>query len=257
MKLSSPASDSKKAGVPMVVVSLLVALLVVPVIVHAHDETADKPSITVSGHGHIALAPDTAFVTLGMETVGKSVGEAQRQNRQAMNKVLERLRGLQIEQERIQTASFTVSPQYKPPPKRTADAPPAPPEIIGYIVSTNLTVEVRNLEKVGAVIEESLAAGANRFQALHWGLLDEQQAKLSALKQAAVKAREKASALSESLKVKLIRLMSATEDSHLVRPLPKLARSMMMEGGSEETPVSAGEIKIDAIVTLNYEVGQD
>jgi uncharacterized protein YggE len=248
MKLSSPAIDSKKARVPMVVVSLLVALLVVPVIVHAHDETADKPSITVSGHGHIALAPDTAFVTLG---------EAQRQNRQAMNKVVERLRGLQIDQERIQTASFTVSPQYKPPPKRTADAPPALPEIIAYIVSTNLTVEVRNLEKVGAVIEESLAAGANRFQALHWALLDEQQAKLNALKQAAVKAREKATALSESLKVKLIRLMSATEDSHLVRPLPKLARSMMMEGGSEETPIFAGEIKIDAIVTLNYEVVQD
>ena len=241
----------------MVVVSLLVALLVVPVIVHAHDETADKPSITVSGHGHIALAPDTAFVTLGMETVGKSVGEAQRQNRQAMNKVVERLRGLQIDQERIQTASFTVSPQYKPPPKRTADAPPALPEIIAYIVSTNLTVEVRNLEKVGAVIEESLAAGANRFQALHWALLDEQQAKLNALKQAAVKAREKATALSESLKVKLIRLMSATEESHLVRPLPKLARSMMMEGGREETPIFAGEIKIDAIVTLNYEVVQD
>jgi uncharacterized protein YggE len=174
-----------------------------------------------------------------------------------MNKVVERLRGLQIDQERIQTASFTVSPQYKPPPKRTADAPPALPEIIAYIVSTNLTVEVRNLEKVGAVIEESLAAGANRFQALHWALLDEQQAKLNALKQAAVKAREKATALSESLKVKLIRLMSATEDSHLVRPLPKLARSMMMEGGSEETPIFAGEIKIDAIVTLSYEVVQD
>lgn len=241
----------------MVVASVLMALLVVPVIVHAHDETAEKPSITVSGHGQIALAPDTAFVTLGMETVGKSVGEAQRQNRQVMNKVVERLRGLQIEQERIQTTSFTVSPQYKPPPKRTADAPSAPPEIIAYIVSNNLTVEVRNLEKVGAVIEESLSAGANRFQALHWALRDEQQAKLSALKQAAVKAREKATALSESLKVKLIRLMSATEDSHLVRPLPKVTRSMMMEGRGEETPVFAGEIQIEATVTLNYEVGQD
>ena len=45
----------------MVVVSLLTALLVVPVIVYAHDETAEKPSITVSGHGQIALAPDTAL----------------------------------------------------------------------------------------------------------------------------------------------------------------------------------------------------
>ncbi|MDF2460117.1 MAG: uncharacterized protein K0S79_2533 [Nitrospira sp.] len=241
----------------MVGAILLMALLVVPVIVHAHDESAEKPSMTITGHGQIALAPDTAFVTLGTETIGKSVAEAQRQNRQVMNKVVERLRGLQIEQERIQTASFTVSPQYKPPPKRSADSAPAPPEIIAYIVSNNLTVEVRNLEKVGAVIEESLAAGANHFQALHWALRDEQQAKLSALKQAAAKAHEKATALSEALKVKLIRLMSATEDSHLVRPLPKVARSMMMEGGSEETPVFAGEIKIEATVTLHYEVGQD
>ncbi len=241
----------------MVFASVLMALLVVPVVVYAHDETPEKPSITVTGHGQIELAPDTAFVTLGMETAGKSVGEAQRQNRQVMNKVVERLRGLQIEQERIQTASFTVSPQYRPPPKRTGDAPPAPPEIIGYVVSNNLTVEVRNLEKVGAVIEESLSAGANHFQALHWALRDEQQAKLSALKQAAVKAREKAAALGEALKVKLIRLMSATEESHVVRPMPKVARSMMMEGGSGETPVFSGEIKVEATVTLNYEVGQD
>ena len=241
----------------MVLASLLMALLVVPAFVHAHDETPEKPSLTVTGHGHIALAPDTAFVTLGMETTGKSVGEAQRQNRQVMNKVVERLRGLQIDQERIQTASFTVSPQYRPAPKRTADAPPVPPEIIGYVVSNNLTVEVRHLEKVGAVIEESLAAGANHFQSLHWALRDEQHAKLNALKQAAVKAREKAAALGEALGVKLIRLMTATEDSHVVRPMPKVARSMMMEGGNAETPVFSGEVRVEATVTLNYEVGQD
>jgi hypothetical protein len=241
----------------MVFGSLLIALLMVPAIVHAHDEPADKPSVTVTGHGQIALAPDTAFVTLGMETASKSVGEAQRRNRHVMNKVVERLRAMQIEPERIQTASFTVSPQYKPPPKPTTDAPPAAPEIAGYIVTNTLTIEVRNLEKVGAVIEESLAAGANHFQSLHWALRDEQQAKLSALKQAAVKAREKAAVLSEALKVTLIRLMSAKEDSHVVRPMPKAARNMMMEGSSAEAPVFSGEVRIDATVTLNYEVRQD
>jgi uncharacterized protein YggE len=125
-------------------------------------------------------------------------------------------------------------------------------------VSNSLTVEVRNLEKVGAVIEESLAAGANQFQALHWSLRDEQQAKLDALKQAAVKAREKAAALGEALKVKLIRLISATEESHVARPMPKVSRSMMtMDGGSGETPIFSGEIKVEATVALNYEVGQE
>ncbi|HEY7128351.1 MAG TPA: SIMPL domain-containing protein [Nitrospira sp.] len=236
---------------------LLLSLLIVPITVAAHDDALQKPALTVTGQGQIMLAPDTAFVTLGIETAGKTVAELQGQNRLIMNRVVERLRGLQIENERIQTASYSVSPQYKQPPKRTEGAA-GPPEIIGYIMSTSLTVEVRNLDKVGSVIEDSIAAGANQFQGLHWGVRDEQQAKLAALKQAAAKAREKASALSETLKVKLMRLLSAREESHVVRPVPKMARSLMaMEGGGAETPVFSGEIKVDATVILIYEIGQE
>ena len=241
----------------MVMVFLLMILLVAPITARSHDELSDKPAVTVTGHGQLSLAPDTAFVTLGIETTGKTVGDAHRQNRLVMNKVVERLRALPIEHERIQTASFTVSPRYKPLPKRS-EAPTEPPEIIGYVINNTVTIEVRSLDKVGPVIEESLAAGANQFQSLHWALRDEQQAKLAALKQAAAKAREKAVALSEALKVKLIRLLTASEDSHVVRPMPKVARSMMaMEGGGAETPVFAGEIRVDATVTLMYEVGPD
>jgi uncharacterized protein YggE len=241
----------------MVLLVFLMTLIILPIPVQAHDEVPAKPAVTVTGHGEMSLAPDTAFVTLGMETTGKTVAEAQRQNRMVMNKVAERLRALQIENERIQTASFTVSPQYKPPAKRS-EAPDGPPEIIGYIISNTMAVEVRSLDKVVPVIEESLAAGANQFQGLHWALRDEQVAKLTALKQAAVKAREKAAALSEALKVKLIRLLNATEESRVVGPMPKMARSMMpMEAGGGEVPVFAGEIKVEATVTLIYEVGQE
>jgi hypothetical protein len=241
----------------MLRLGFLVICLLLPVAAVAHDDPTNKPAVTVTGHGQMSLAPDTAYVTLGLETTGRTVADAQRQNRLVLNKVVERLRALPIENERIQTASFTVSPQYKPPPKRS-EAAAGPPEIIGYIVSTTMTVEVRNLDRVGSVIEESLAAGANQFQGLHWTLRDEQQAKLEALKQAASKAREKAAALSEALKVKLIRLLSATEESHVVRPVPKMARSMMaIEGSSGETAVFSGEIKVEATVILIFEIGQE
>jgi len=238
-------------------VLLLMAWLVVPLAALAHDDVPEKPAVTVTGHGQISLAPDTAFVILGMETTGKTVGEAQRQNRLVMNKVVERLRVLQIENERIQTASFSVSPQYRPQPKRS-DGPTGPPEIIGYIISSTMTVEIRDLNKVGPVIEESLAAGANQFQGLHWALRDEQQAKLAALKQAAAKAREKASALGEALKVRLIRVLKTTEEGHVVQPfVPKVSRSMMAMEGGGEAPVFSGEIKVEATVTLVYEIGQE
>ena len=232
-------------------------LLMVPAEVLAHDEAPATSSMTVVGQGQILRAPDTAFVTLGMETTGRTVADAERQNRLVMTKVVERLKALQIENERIQTASFTLSPQYKPPPKRS-DAQAGPPEIVGYLVSNTVTVEVRNLEKVGPVIEESLAAGANQFQGLQWAIRDEQQAKIAALKQAASKAQEKAAALSEALKVKLSRLLSATEESRIVRPVPRMARSMVaMEGGGGEVPVLSGEMKVEATVTLVYEVAQN
>ena len=246
-------------GEHRVAVVLLTVLLTLPIAAQAHDETGpEMPTLTVTGTGQLAIAPDTAFVTFGMETAGKSLAEAQRLNNQVMQRVTVRLGELQIEKERIQTSSFTVSPQYKPPPKGPTDAPPAPPEIIGYQVSNTVTVEVRNQEKVAMVIEESLAAGANHFQGLHWALRDEQTAKLSALKQAAAKAREKAAALSEALKVKLVRLMSANEGGHVIRPMPQASRSMMaMDTGGGEPPIFSGEMKVEATVTLIYEIGRE
>jgi uncharacterized protein len=245
-----------RGGTRMVVVALLMVLLAVPIAVQAHDETKPgQPTLTVTGTGQLTIAPDTAFVTFGMGTAGKSLAETQRQNNQVMSNVMERLRGLQIEKERIQTSSFTVSPQYKPQPKRPTDAPASPPEIIGYQVSNTITVEVRDLEKVAMVIEESLAAGANHFQGLHWALRDEQPAKLNALKQAATRAREKAAALSEALNVKLVRLVSANEEGHMVRPMSQSARSMDVSGSGPS--IFSGEMKLEATVTLIYEIGRE
>src|SRR5262245_6388012 len=236
--------------------SFVIALVSVPIAAWSADSTKPEiATVTVVATGSVTATPDTAFVTVGMDTVGKSLADAQRQNSAVIQKVLERLRELKIEKERIQTAAFTVSPQYKSPPKRPPDAPPAPPEIVGYTISNTMTVEVRDVEKVGVVIEEVLSAGANHFHGLRWALRDEQQARLNALKIAAGKAREKASALSEAVNVKLGRLMNVTEGSRVVAPMPRVGRAMAaMEGAGVEVPISSGEMKVEATVTLIYEI---
>jgi uncharacterized protein len=240
----------------MIVVAVLALLAVWTGVVQGHDELRpEPPTITVSATGSLAFAPDQVFVTFGMDTAARSLADAQRQNNAVMTRVMDRLRDQNIEKERIQTSSFTVSPQYKPPPKRSGDAPPAPPEIIGYLMSNTVMVDVRNPEKVGRVIEDVLAAGVNHFQGLHWALRDEQPARLNALKSAAAKAHEKAAALSETLSVKLVRVLSVNEGGHVVRPVPHMARSVMaMDTGGGEPPISPGEIKVEATVTLVYEI---
>jgi hypothetical protein len=238
----------------MGIVWLLVLLLGGPAVTQAHDETKpETPILTVSETGTMAHAPDTAFVMFGVDTSAKSLAEAQKRNSALISKVMDRLRDLQIDKERIQTSSFTVSPRYRPLPNRPTEALPTPPEIIGYIVSNMVTVEIRALDKVGTVIEEVLKAGANSFQGLHWGLRDEQPVRLSALKQAATKAREKAVVLSETLHVKLVRVLSINEGGQVVRPASPMAR-MAMEASAGEVPISPGELKIEATVTLVYEI---
>ncbi|WHZ28621.1 MAG: hypothetical protein OJF51_003419 [Nitrospira sp.] len=230
-------------------------LLGFPIAVQAHDETKpETPTLTVSETGTVTHAPDTAFVTFGLDSPGKVLAEAQRRNSVTMSHVMDRLRDLQIDKDLIQTSSFTVSPQYRPPPnKRSADTPPAPPEIIGYVVSNMVTVEIRTLDKVGTVIEEVLKAGANSFHGLHWGLRDEQSVHLSALKQAAAKAREKAVVLSEVLHMRLVRVLSVSEGGHMMRPAAPMAR-MATESGAAYVPISPGEMRVEASVTLVYEI---
>lgn len=241
------------------ILALWLMLLGLPSIALAHDDSKPAvPTLTVTGTGNLAIAPDMAYVTFGMQTVGKSLSEAQRQNSSVMQKVIDRLSELHIDKARIQTSSFTVSPQYKPPPKRNGDAPPVTPEIIGYMVSNTMTVELFNPEKVAAVIEQTLAAGANHFQGLQWALKDEQQAKLGAMKLAVAKAREKAATLGESLKLKLVRLISVNEGGQVVRPMAHQSRSMMaMDAGGSEPPIFGGELKVEATVTLVYEIAQN
>jgi uncharacterized protein YggE len=240
----------------MPLIAFAITFLALPIVAWSDDSTKpETPTLTVVATGSVSVPPDTAFVTLGMDTAGKSLAEAQRQNSAVMQKVLERFRELKIEKERIQTSAFTVSPQYKPLPKRPSDAPPAPPEIIGYTVSNTMTIEVREIEKVGGVIEEGLSAGANHFHGLRWALRDEQQARLSALKTAARKAREKAAALSEALNVKLGRVANVTEGSQIVHPAPRVGRAMAtMEMAGGEVPISSGEMRVEGTVTLVYEL---
>jgi len=247
----------EKTAMPLMsLISLVIVLITVPMAAWSADSIKpETPTLTVFATGSVTAPPDTAFVTLGMDSAGKSLLEAQRQNSAVIQKVLEHLKELKIEKERIQTSAFTVSPQYKPSPKRPSDAPPAPPEIIGYIISNTVTVEVREVEKVGAVIEETFSAGANHFHGLRWALRNEQQARLNALKIAAGEAREKATALSQAVNVKLGRLMNVTEGSRVIAPMPHVGRAMAaVEGAGGEVPISSGEMKVEATVTLIYEI---
>ena len=167
---------------------------------------------------------------------------------------------LGIPKERIQTTSFDVSPKYAPVQRRRPAEfeEPKPPRIIGYTARNTITVEIRDLDVVGRVVDQALKAGANRFAGVQWILRERHPVYLRALDTAAKHAREKARTLAKALDVSLVRLQTVQEGGVHVRP-PRRAYAksgmMMAEAADASVPMSPGEIHVEAQVTLVYEIG--
>jgi uncharacterized protein len=234
-------------------------LVLLPVHVWSGEDDQDRPRLTVSAEGKIEVPPDKAVLSFAVETVGEKLSEVQQDNQERLARVLEECRTLSIPPQFIQTTSLNVIPEYPPPPRRPSDGilEKSIPRIIGYRVVHHVTVEVRNLETVGKVVDRVLKVGANRFSGISWGVQNEQPLKLEVLKQASAKARAKAETLAEALHLKLIRLMNVLEGEIPLAPPEGRYRmaSMAMDAGGEAL-VPAGEISIRGSVTLVYEISQ-
>lgn len=226
----------------------------------AHDEPTDSPTMSVSARGSIQLAPDTAIVNLSVETAGESFEQVIGDNRERMRRVMSALENLGILEERIQTTSFEVTPRYASQPRRRPNEPirHEPPKILGYTARNGLKIEVRDLERLGTVVDRALKAGANRFNGIRWTLRDRHPVYLKALAQAAKKAKEKAHTLARSLGVRLVRLQTVQEGgAQALAPRRSFAKAnmLMSEAADSSMPVSPGELKVEAQVTLLYEIG--
>ncbi len=246
----------------LIVFGLLLAVLSIQDVNRAWGVEAqhNPPTLSVTGEGRVQLAPDKAIVNLSVETAGESLEEVQDENRKRMKRVMTRLEELGIKSERVQTSSLSVSPQYSPRPRRQTNQPVVPqiPKIIGYTVSHALAIEVLDLPLVGRVVDSALQAGANQFSHISWTLQDNRPARLSALKGAAQKAREKASALARALDVQLLQLLVVTEGGSTLVPQRSMRGRAMMSMAMDDVasvPVASGELTVRASVTLMYEIG--
>jgi len=244
----------------MRVIAIALMVLVSWSMVWAQEEPKNASTLNVSAKGSMQLAPDTAMVNFSVQTAGESFEQVVGENRERMKRVMAALMRLGIPDERIQTAAFDVTPRYAPRPRRRPNEPiqHEPPKILGYTARNGLKVEVRDLDIVGAVVDQALKAGANQFQGIQWTLRERHPVYLKALAQAAKKAKEKARTLALSLDVQLVELLTVQEGgSSVPTPRRSFAKSSMLMADAAESaavPMSPGEIKVEAQVSLLYKI---
>ncbi|MGP3695975.1 SIMPL domain-containing protein [Rhodobacter sp. NSM] len=208
---------------------------------------AETPRLTVTGEGTVAGRPDMATITLGVTSQGATAAEAMSANGENLARVLERLKTAGIEDRDLQTSGLSLNPNWTQNPDGAA------PQIDGYVASNMLTVRVRTLDRLGAVLDQAVQDGANTLHGVGFGLSDPEPAMDEARKRAVAKAQARARLLTEAAGVTLGPIMEIREGGDAGQPPMPMYREAAM---AAPVPVAEGEIETAAQVTLVYELKQ-
>lgn len=207
-------------------------------------------TIRVEGLGEAKVAPDEAFITLAMETLAPTAKAAAEDNARKMDKVIAALVQAGIPRKDIETSNYTVYPEYQPPVR-----PDEAAKLKGYRVSNMVEVHVRELARVGALLDTALGAGANRVDSVRFGLSKPETVQGEALRNAVERARQSAQVLASSLGVKLGPVLDASTVTQPQRPMPfERFEARAASAADVTTPIQPREQTVTATVTLVFAI---
>jgi uncharacterized protein YggE len=224
--------------------ALLVALAASACVAVAPNDGAPRraSTVTVAGSGTVSATPDQAEITTGVVTQAATAAQAMAANSQAMERLLQSLANLGIGPRDIQTTNISVSPQRRAPKEGQ------PPEITGYEVSNQVRVKVRDLARLGQVLDRQVSQGANLVYGIHFGLQEPAPLLDEARKRAMADARRRADLYAAAAGLKVGRVLSVQE-AGVAPPGPGPAPRIAM---SAAIPVAPGEQEIQASVTVTF-----
>ncbi|MFA6254500.1 MAG: SIMPL domain-containing protein [Patescibacteria group bacterium] len=222
--------------------------------VKKHDyigrESQQTYTIAIDGEGKITAIPDIAEISLGIQTDKVTVATAQKENTDKMNKIIAELKGMGIEAKDIQTTNYSIYPRY--------DWNNGKQTLLGYTVSQSVTVKIRNLDKIGDIVDKAGSLGANQVSSLSFTIDEPEVIKQQAREKALLNAKEKAEALAKVAGVKLGKLVSFTESSNPVYPVYRDYAMKSLDAGIEESApaptVEPGSQDVIINVMVTYEV---
>ena len=220
------------------------------------QEIEAKNTITVSETGEIYAKPDLVLTTFSVVNEAKTVAEAMSENTKKMNAIIDFVKSQAVEDKDLKTISFNIYPRYEWHEKTSI--PPVPQGkrvLVGYEVRQSLQVKIRDMAKIGQIIEGTTNAGANQVGDLRFIIDKEDELKKQARGQAIEKAKSKAKELASQLGVNLVRITNFSESGVVPRyyGLEKMVAGL---GGSveESLQIETGENKIEVTVSITYEI---
>lgn len=244
------------AGILVILSIFLIALIISTGVDIRNKIIETKNTISVSETGEIYAKPDLALTTFSVITEAKTVAQAVSENTKKMNAVIDFVKGRGVEEKDLKTTSFNIYPRYEYQKVETEiyPYPPGKRVLVGYEVTQSLEVKIRDMVKIGDIIQGATDAGANQVGDLQFTIDKEDELKKQAREQAIEKTKTKAKELAGQLGVKLVRITNFSESSVIpyYYGLEKAAAPSGVGGGTPQ--IETGENKIEVTVSITYEI---
>ncbi len=240
----------KKNSIIIVVTLLMGAVLLSACgLIEAQGVTpTSERYIRVSGSGEVAVVPDIAYINIGVHSEAEDVSSALEANNTQATKLTEALQAEGIEAKDIQTTSFNVYPQ-------TRYDNMGQPVGTSYVVDNTVYITVRDLTKLGKMLDSAISAGANNIYGISFDIADKETVLAQARELAIKDAEAKAKSVAAVAGVTLGQILSIDVSTPTyTQPYYGFGTGKGSGGLETSVPVSAGQIIVSYTATLNYAI---
>ena len=218
---------------------ILVSCLAATLVVAAAPAYAIDKLVTVTGEATVGITPDAAVIRIGVNSQGKTAREASDANAKQMTSVLAAIKESGIADRDVQTSRLSLQPQYDPNKSGTA-------RLLGFQVTNQVSIKIRDTDKVPAILDRAIAAGANEMSGIEFVVSETSKLLDQARDDAITDGRRKAELYAKAAGAKIGQVLTIVEEgsSPPVRPM----QAMRAAG----VPVAPGEQTLRAVVTITY-----
>ena len=210
-------------------------------------------SITVVGEGKASVSPDVAEANVGVEVLAPTVKEAAAEAKERMTAIMATLQKAGIAEKDIQTSSYSI--YFERYSEMMAAVEEKPSEIEGnYRVSNMVQVKIRDLDKIGTVLDEVVEAGANNVYGVSFTVDDPSEVRSEARSKAIADARAKAQELADLNGVSLGEILQISEVIGGLFSTGGIAAPVAMEYRGGGGPISPGELEFSVQIQVTYAI---
>jgi uncharacterized protein len=213
------------------------------------NSAAPVRTMSVNGSGQVFLAPDIAYINIGVHTEKATAADSVAENKDQTQKVIDTLKGAGIDPKDISTTNFSIwtNTQYSPDGQQTGTT---------YVVDNTVSVTVRKLDNLGDLLDSAVASGANNVNSIQFDVADKTAALKEARAEAVKDAKAQAQELADAAGVTLGEIQSIGFNDTL--PVP-YANTFGKGGGgavaeAATVPIQPGQLTLTVTVNMTYAI---